>query len=67
MHISIHDRVINTDFGMGGGKRPPPIGGDTLGGQGSDGGGLARDLRQNQYGTVAWVQTFKGRFWERDK
>ena len=38
-------RVIHTDFDMGG-DRSPPIGGDLRGGQGSDGEGLARDLRQ---------------------
>ena len=40
------------------------MGGTQGGGQQSDGGGgFARDSRQNQYGTVAWVQTFNNRLY----
>ena len=40
-------RGTHTDFGMGGDQSPPIGGGPKGGGQGSDGGGLARDSRQD--------------------
>ena len=42
----LHVRVIRTDGGRGGDRSPIGVG-DTWGGQGSDGEGLARDSRQN--------------------
>ena len=46
-----------------GGTGPPHRGGTQGGGQGSDGGGLARDSRQNQLSTITRVQTFDNKLY----